>query len=143
MTISQLPTSTAAAGPSAVKNRFWSWLIFTAAALYFLVPLGATFYWSLRAEKGTLGFEAYRRLFADANFLPAFSEAIVNAVATIVLSLLIIVPTAYWVTLRLPRARPLVEFIIWEKSAPRAWASLRIAPPRFCSPSLGARKSAR
>lgn len=111
MTISQLPTSTAAARPSAVKNRFWSWLIFTAAALYFLVPLGATFYWSLRAEKGTLGFEAYRRLFADANFLPAFSEAIVNAVATIVLSLLIIVPTAYWVTLRLPRARPLVEFI--------------------------------
>jgi len=32
-------------------------------------------------------------------------------VAAIVISLLIIVPTAYWVTLRLPRLRPVVEFI--------------------------------
>ncbi len=31
--------------------------------------------------------------------------------AAIVLSLLIIVPTAYWVTLRMPRLRPVVEFI--------------------------------
>ena len=75
------------------------------------MPLAATFYWSLRATKGTLGFEAYRRLFADTNFLPSFSESIVNAIAAIFLSLLIIVPTAYWVTLRLPKLRPVVEFI--------------------------------
>jgi len=50
-------------------------------------------------------------LFADTNFLPAFSESIINAVATIFLSLLIVVPTAYWVTLRLPKLRPVVEFI--------------------------------
>jgi putative spermidine/putrescine transport system permease protein len=93
------------------KNRFWSWVIFVVGALYFLVPLAATFYWSLRAERGTLGLEAYRRLFADTNFLPSFSESIVNAVAAIFLSLLFIVPTAYWVTLRLPRLRPVVEFI--------------------------------
>jgi len=93
------------------KNRFWSWVIFLVGALYFLVPLAATFYWSLRAERGTFGFEAYRRLFADTNFLPSFSESIVNAVAAIFLSLLFIVPTAYWVTLRLPRLRPVIEFI--------------------------------
>ena len=101
-------TSAKAAGR---KNRFWSWLIFVVGALYFLVPLAATFYWSLRGEKDKLGFEAYRRLFADANFVPAFSESIVNAIAAILLSLLIIVPTAYWVTLRLPKLRPVVEFI--------------------------------
>jgi putative spermidine/putrescine transport system permease protein len=93
------------------KNRFWAGVIYAAGALYFLVPLAATFYWSLRAERGKLGFEAYRRLFADANFLPSFSESIVNAVAAILLSLLIVVPTAYWVTLRLPKLRPVVEFI--------------------------------
>ncbi|HJR80625.1 MAG TPA: ABC transporter permease subunit [Anaerolineales bacterium] len=93
------------------QNRFWSWLIFVAGTLYFLVPLAATFYWSLRAEKGKFGFEAYRRLFADTNFLPSFSESIVNAIAAIIISLLIIVPTAYWVTLRLPKLRPVVEFI--------------------------------
>lgn len=93
------------------KTRFWSGLIFVIVSLYFLVPLTATFYWSLRAEKDKLGFEAYRRLFADANFLPSFSQSIVNAVAAIFISLLIIVPTAYWVTLRLPKLRPVIEFI--------------------------------
>ncbi|HEY9526244.1 MAG TPA: ABC transporter permease subunit [Anaerolineales bacterium] len=92
-------------------NRIWSWLIFIVGALYFLVPLATTFYWSLRAEKGKLGFEAYRRLFADSNFLPSFSESIVNAIAAILICLLLIVPPAYWVTLRLPKLRPVVEFI--------------------------------
>jgi len=79
--------------------------------LYFLIPLGATFYWSLKGKKDVLGFEAYRKLFADTNFLPAFSQSIINAIATIILCLLIVVPAAYWVTLRLPKLRPVVEFI--------------------------------
>jgi putative spermidine/putrescine transport system permease protein len=115
MTVSTAPTSVAvkerAAKAPVRKPKFWSWLIFVIGALYFLVPLAATFYWSLRAEKDKLGFEAYRRLFADSNFLPAFSESLVNAVAAIFISLLIIVPTAYWVTLRLPKLRPVIEFI--------------------------------
>ena len=116
MTVSTAPApitakTSAAAKTGVRKSRIWSWVIFIVGALYFLVPLAATFYWSLRAERGTLGFEAYRRLFADANFVPAFSESIVNAVAAIFISLLIIVPTAYWVTLRLPKLRPVVEFI--------------------------------
>jgi putative spermidine/putrescine transport system permease protein len=116
MTVSTVPAPLAAkttesAQTQVRKNRFWSGVIFVVGALYFLVPLAATFYWSLRAEKGKLGFEAYRRLFADTNFLPSFSESIVNAVVAIVISLLIIVPTAYWVTLRLPKLRPVIEFI--------------------------------
>lgn len=116
MTVSTAPTPVAVKAPAAArdsarKNRFWSGLIYTLATLYFLVPLAATFYWSLRAEKDKLGFEAYRRLFADTNFLPSFSESIVNAIAAILISLLIIVPTAYWVTLRLPKLRPVIEFI--------------------------------
>jgi len=93
------------------RSRFWAWLILLLGALYFVIPLGATFYWSLRAEKDVLGFEAYRRLFADPNFWPTFLESLVNAVFAIILSLLIIVPTAYWVTLKLPKLRPVVEFI--------------------------------
>ena len=115
MTISTSPTSVTVKteGDEAPfkTNQIWSWLIFLIPVLYFLIPLGATFYWSLRAEKDTFGFEAYRRLFADTNFLPSFSQSIVNAVVAIFLSLLIIVPTAYWVTLRLPKFRPVVEFI--------------------------------
>ena len=115
MTISAAPLPRAAEPPAAEApakgNRLGSWMIFLMGAFYFLLPLAATFYWSLRAEKGRLGFEAYRRLFADSSFLPAFSESIINAVAAIFISLLIIVPTAYWVRLRMPRLRPVVEFI--------------------------------
>ena len=115
MTVSMAPTQATVKSETvrgrARTNRFWSWLIFVVGALYFLIPLAATFYWSLRAEKGKLGLEAYRRLFADTNFLPSFSESIVNAIAAILISLLIIVPTAYWVTLRLPKLRPVIEFI--------------------------------
>jgi putative spermidine/putrescine transport system permease protein len=108
-----LPVSTEAEAtePPAKRSRLWAWLIVIFVVLYFLVPLGATFYWSLRAEADTLGFEAYRRLFDDSNFWPSFTESVVNAVAAIFLSLLIIVPTAYWVTLKLPKLRPVVEFI--------------------------------
>lgn len=115
MTVSTAPASLAAkettANKAVRKNRFLSWLIYIAGALYFLVPLAATFYWSLRAQKGTLGFEAYRRLFADANFLPSFSQSVVNAFIAIFISLLIIVPTSYWVALRLPKLRPVIEFV--------------------------------
>lgn len=115
MTISTapIPVSTDAEAPEAParRNRFWAWVILIMTAVYFLIPLGATFWWSLRAEADKLGFEAYRRLFEDANFWPSFTESVANAVAAIFLSLLIIVPTAYWVTLRLPRLRPVVEFI--------------------------------
>ena len=115
MTISTSPTQIATKAPAAAaparKNRFWAGVIYFFAASYFLIPLAATFYWSLRAQKDVLGFEAYRRLFADNNFMPAFTESIVNAFAAIALSLLLIVPTAYWVTLRLPKLRPVVEFI--------------------------------
>jgi putative spermidine/putrescine transport system permease protein len=115
MTISTAPTQIAtkaqAVAAPARRNRFWAGIIYFWAASYFLIPLAATFYWSLRGQKGVLGFEAYRKLFADSNFLPAFSQSIVNAIAAIAISLLLIVPTAYWVTLRLPKLRPVVEFI--------------------------------
>ena len=116
MTVSTAPAPlavkpAATASTQSRKNRLWAGVIYSLGALYFLIPLAATFYWSLRAEKGKLGFEAYRRLFTDANFLPSFSESIVNAVVAIIISLLIVVPTAYWVTLRMPKLRPVVEFI--------------------------------
>jgi putative spermidine/putrescine transport system permease protein len=116
MTISTSPTQVSTKAPAVAvtarkKNRFWAGVIYFWAASYFLIPLAATFYWSLRGQKDVLGFEAYRKLFADSNFLPAFSQSIVNAFAAIAISLLLIVPTAYWVTLRLPKLRPVVEFI--------------------------------
>ncbi|MGH2628287.1 MAG: ABC transporter permease, partial [Anaerolineales bacterium] len=89
----------------------WSWLWVVLGAIYFLLPLYATFDFSLRASRGVLSLAAYRNVLADPQFIRSFSFSLEMAALTILASLLIIVPTGYWVHLRLPRVRPLVEFI--------------------------------
>ena len=43
-------------------------------------------------------------------FFQSFGFSLRTALLTIVVSPLLIVPTAYWVNLRLPRLRPVIEF---------------------------------
>jgi putative spermidine/putrescine transport system permease protein len=89
----------------------WSWLWLTLAALYFVVPLVATFLFSLRGRKDVLSFVAYAHVFHDPQFLQTFSFSLEMAVATIVVAFALIIPTALWVHLRAPRARPLIELL--------------------------------
>jgi putative spermidine/putrescine transport system permease protein len=90
---------------------FWSWLILCCGALYFLTPLYGTFDFSLRAIRDQLSFEAYRLVLINPKFVSQFTYSLTMALWTIVISILLVVPTAYWVHLRLPRARPFVEFV--------------------------------
>lgn len=92
-------------------KKLWSWLWIVLGGLYFLLPLIATFDFSLRAKKGVLSFLAYQRLFADPQFFKTFFFSVVMGLLTIVISILLIVPTAYWIRLRLPKLRGIVEFI--------------------------------
>ena len=87
------------------------WLAVIVGALYFVVPLIATFEFSLRLRRGEYSFEAYRIVLADPQFQATFTYSTVLALATIVVGVLLVVPTAYWIQLRLPRLRPIVEFI--------------------------------
>ena len=84
---------------------FWSWLWFILGGLYFILPLYATMDFSLRMERDKIGFKAYTSAFADPGFLHSFGYSIGLAAITIVASILLIVPTAYWIRLRLPEAR--------------------------------------
>lgn len=93
------------------KSHFWSWFWILLGMVYFFVPLLATLNFSLRMEKGKLGFLAYQKVLTDPNFLKSFVFSAEMAVLTIVISLALIVPTAYWVHLRLPQLRPLVELV--------------------------------
>ncbi len=96
-------------GPRISGTRLFSWVIFIVGLLYFFVPLYATLEFSLRLK---VPFAAYTNvLFKDKNFVSSLLYSAAIGVVTIVVSLLIIVPTAYWVRLRLPRLRPYVEFI--------------------------------
>jgi putative spermidine/putrescine transport system permease protein len=93
------------------RSRFWAWLWVALGVLYFLLPLIGTLNFSLRARRGVLSLDAYANVFSDPRFFQTFLFSLEMALLTIVVSLLLIVPTAYWVHLRLPRLRPVVEFI--------------------------------
>ena len=99
-------------GPPSKRRRrggsVWAWLVFVAGFLYFFVPLLATFEFSLRAKPA---FAAYTGAFANPHFVSSLVFSFVAGVLTIVVSIVLIVPTAFWVRLRLPRLRPYVEFV--------------------------------
>ncbi|MCB6180171.1 ABC transporter permease subunit [Rhodobacter sp. Har01] len=86
-------------------------LITLAAALYFFVPLYAAFQFSLQMRRGEWSLDAYRSVLASDVFLNAFLFSITASGAAILCGVLLVVPTAYWVRLKLPRLRPVVEFI--------------------------------
>jgi putative spermidine/putrescine transport system permease protein len=95
----------------------WAVVVFILGALYFFVPLLATLEFSLRAcappnqPCSTPDLSAYANVMADRRFFTTLGFSFVVGLTTIVTSLLIIVPTAYWVRLRLPHLRPFVEFV--------------------------------
>jgi putative spermidine/putrescine transport system permease protein len=93
------------------QSTLGSWIAIAIGAAYFLIPLIGTFEFSLRMRRGEYSFDAYRVVLADPNFQATFAYSTVVALATIVVGILLVVPTAYWVQLRLPRLRPLVEFV--------------------------------
>ena len=90
-------------------GSLWAWIIFILGAAYFLLPLVGTFVHSIRTRPDI--FLAYRQVLADQKFAIGLLYSFTIGVITIIVSLLIIVPTAYWVRLRVPRLRPIVEFV--------------------------------
>jgi putative spermidine/putrescine transport system permease protein len=93
------------------KTRWWSWLWIILGCLYFFLPLAATFLFSLRAKKGAASFAAYLHVLSDPLFVRTFTFSVEMAALTICAALALIVPTAVWVHVRFPRAKPIVETI--------------------------------
>lgn len=93
------------------SGKFWAWVTFILGAAYFFIPLIATVEFSMRMKRGEYSFEAYRVVLGDSRFQESFTFSVVAAVFTIVLGVLLVVPTAYWIRLRLPQLRPVVEFV--------------------------------
>lgn len=93
------------------RSRLGPWLALAFGALYFLVPLIGTFEFSLKKRRGVYSFDAYQAVLADPQFQATFLYSVTLALVTIVVGILLVVPTAYWIQLRLPRLGPVVEFI--------------------------------
>ena len=93
------------------KIPFWSWLWFILGVIYFALPLYSTLEFSLSMERDKIGILAYQKAFEDKGFIRTFTFSNLLALATIMASIILFVPTAYWIRLRLPEARRITEFI--------------------------------
>jgi putative spermidine/putrescine transport system permease protein len=78
--------------------------------LYLLVPLGATLWFGLDTGNG-FDFSSYQRIFSDPDFSDTIIRSLELAVATTILVVALVTPTAYWVQMRIPAARPLLDFL--------------------------------
>ncbi len=89
----------------------WVWLLLGAA--YFMIPLLATFLFSIK-DKHTgscCSLSAYGVIVHDHQFWTTIKLSFILSLETIAASLLLFVPTVYWVHLKLPRLRAVVGFL--------------------------------
>ena len=84
------------------------WLVI--GGVYFFIPLLATFLFSL--NKNSTGkcctAASYTWVIHNGDFWHTLKISLLLALETVVISLIIFVPTIYWVHLKLPRLRPVV-----------------------------------
>jgi putative spermidine/putrescine transport system permease protein len=87
------------------------WLLIGAA--YFLIPLVAMLIFSLRS--GTTGKcctgANYGEIFRDPELWRSLKQSFIISLETIGVALALLIPTVYWVHLKLPRLRPVVGFL--------------------------------
>jgi putative spermidine/putrescine transport system permease protein len=87
-------------------------VVFAVLGLYFLVPIGASVWFTIR-DRGQGGLTAryYTGIPGAEGFAEAFTRSLALAGLTVVLVLLLMVPTVVLVNLRLPRLRLTVEVL--------------------------------
>jgi putative spermidine/putrescine transport system permease protein len=93
------------------RRRFWAWFWLAMAAVYLLVPLISTAQFSLDVGPHQYGFHWYSTILHDPNFWSSFLLSLRLGIETAALSLVLMVPTVYWIHIKLPALRPVMEFI--------------------------------
>jgi putative spermidine/putrescine transport system permease protein len=86
-------------------------VVLVVGALYFVVPIVSTIKFSVEQGHQGYGLQAYRQILDDPTFRQTLWFSIQLALETTIVTMALMVPTVYWVHLRLPRIRPAVEAI--------------------------------
>ena len=119
MTAGGLSTGVAGAGsvapraprPGRRRGGHWRWPVLLVLGLYFVVPVAASVWFTVRRPDGGLTAGFYTGIPGATGFLDAFTRSLLLAVLTVVLVLVLMVPTVVLVDLRLPRWRTTVELL--------------------------------
>ncbi len=87
------------------------WLLLGAA--YFLIPLAATLLFSLKNDQTAkcCTLANYSYILHDPEFWSTIKLSFIVALETIAITVVLLVPTVYWVHLKVPRLRPLIGFL--------------------------------
>lgn len=86
------------------------WAVVIGCVIFFAVPLVSLALFSFTGKNGWSG-DAYTTIARDPQFWKSVGLSLMLALATTVLSLLLMVPTVLWVHLRAPQYRRLVEAV--------------------------------
>ncbi|MEU8974159.1 ABC transporter permease subunit [Streptomyces monashensis] len=89
----------------------WRWAVLGLAALYFLVPLGASVVFTVDEPGQGVSFDAYTKILSTDGFVSSLLLSLELALATIAAVLLLMVPAMVALRLGAPRLRPVVEIV--------------------------------
>ncbi|GAA0697390.1 ABC transporter permease subunit [Kitasatospora atroaurantiaca] len=92
------------------RVRVWRGVVLLLAGAYFLLPMGASVYFSIDDPKG-FTFEAYTGLLGAPGFTDSLTLTLELAAVTVVVLLLLLVPALIAVRLGAPRLRPVLEVV--------------------------------
>ncbi len=103
----ETPVRPARRGPG-----WWRWVVFAVLGAYFLVPLGASVWFTVRDRaRGGVSADVYAGIPTAEGFAENLGRSLALGALTVLIALLLMVPTVVLVELRLPRLRPLVELL--------------------------------
>lgn len=100
-----------AARPRRAKRAYGGSIVLFLAALYFLVPVAASLWFTVDDPAKGITFDAYAKGLSDEGMLGALGLSLRLGLATVALGLLLMVPTMVVVALRLPRLRRVIEVL--------------------------------
>ena len=94
-----------------MKLQVFRYVVFVAAAIFFLVPLYAMFEFSTRGNTGNRTLEYWQSIPQYPDLTDAIIASLELAVITSIAMLVLLVPTMVWTRLKLPRIVRLLEFV--------------------------------
>ena len=122
MAVINSPTVDPAVAPRTKRTfKFGTSLVVIVCALFFVLPLLSMMRFSfqnvpmINLGKSTLlkgwSSEGVTKAFRDREFQSALALSVKLAVGTVLLTLVLLIPTTLWVHIRIPKARAFVEFL--------------------------------
>jgi putative spermidine/putrescine transport system permease protein len=99
------------AGPRRRPLRVWRGVVLLIAGVYFLGPIYASVHFALENDAGHFSLYAVKAIPSEVGFSAAFWLSMHVGLVTVVLTMALMVPTAVYVHLRLPKLRRLMDFV--------------------------------